>query len=81
MEMTHARRRKDARKRRKSILRRMKKLLRIIGGHAARHREKLMAEHPRTRWSPAQAARICERVEGKLGQSRKTCGITNSWIL
>lgn len=68
MEMTHARRRKDARKRRKSILRRMKKLLRTIGAHAARHREKLLAEHPRTRWSPAQAGRICERIEGKLGQ-------------
>ncbi len=68
MEMTHARRRKDARKQRKSILRRMKKLLRVIGAHAARHREKLLAEHPRTRWTPAQAALICERVEDKLGQ-------------
>lgn len=67
MEMTHSRRRKDARKRRKGVLRSMKKLLKRIGGHARRHRDLLAPSVERTRWSQREAACIMDRVDEKLG--------------
>jgi hypothetical protein len=44
MKMTHARRKKDAKRARKAVLREMKKLSKIIAGHAERHRD-LLQEH------------------------------------
>jgi hypothetical protein len=41
MKMTHARRKKDGKRARKAALREMKKLSKIIAGHAERHRELL----------------------------------------
>lgn len=41
IQMTHARRTKDAKRTRKSTLRKMKALLRTVEGHARRHLEKL----------------------------------------
>src|ERR1035438_1906484 len=41
MKMTHARRKKDAKRIRKTVLREMKKLSKIIAGHAERHRDLL----------------------------------------
>jgi len=68
IEMTHARRRPDASRKRKAVLREMKKLLRRIGGHARRHGEKLGRNWERTKWSERQARRLCERIEEKLAQ-------------
>lgn len=66
MEMTHSRRRRDAGKKRKKVLRKMKKLLRTIGEHARRHRDQLDGQWERTRWSRRQAERIMERMDDKL---------------
>ena len=44
MKMSHARRKKDAKRARKAVLREMKKLSGIIAAHAERHRE-LLREH------------------------------------
>ena len=68
IEMTHARATKDAKKKRKGMLRRMKKLLRTIGAHARRHRDRLDQEWPLTRFSRRETGRIIARLDGKLGQ-------------
>ncbi|MCC5025271.1 MAG: hypothetical protein J6386_21910 [Candidatus Synoicihabitans palmerolidicus] len=44
--MTHSRRRRDAKRARKGVLRQMKRLLRTIGEHARRHRDHLAADSP-----------------------------------
>jgi hypothetical protein len=38
MEMTHTRRKKNGNKERKRVLRQMKKLVAVVGGHARRYR-------------------------------------------
>lgn len=68
IEMTHARGTKEAKKKRKNVLRRMKKLLRKIGAHAQRHRDRLDGDWSLTRFSRREADRVIERVDGKLGQ-------------
>lgn len=71
IEMTHARRRKDARKSRKSTLRRMKKLLKKIGEHAQRHRDLLEQNWVHTELSQRQSQRILERIDERLAQLPK----------
>lgn len=67
--MTHSgRKKKGGRRARKAILRRMKPLLRRIGEHAARHRDKLRERHPQTRFSRKECTRIIERIDKMLGQ-------------
>ncbi|MGH8021075.1 MAG: hypothetical protein ACREIA_22895, partial [Opitutaceae bacterium] len=66
LEMTHTRRRADARRSRKRVLREMKHLLRVIGGHARRHRDRLEAGYSSTEYSQAQAARIIGRIDAML---------------
>jgi len=68
IEMTHSRRRADGKKRRKATLRSMKKLLKSIGKHAEVHRELLELRREETDLSPAQAGRICERIDQMLAQ-------------
>ena len=63
MEMSQQRRRPDARRGRKRILRRLKALLRQIDGHAARHRERLASDWRDTGLSEARAHRILERMD------------------
>lgn len=46
IEMTHARRRSDAKRRRKGVLCEMKRLLRTIGEYACRHRERFAPTTP-----------------------------------
>ena len=48
IEMTHAGRTKDARRTRKAVLRKMKKLAKVISRHAQRHRDLLVAEREKT---------------------------------
>lgn len=67
MEMTHARRKKDARAERKRILRQMKQWLKAVGAHAQRHRDKLEKLQEQTGLSPKQAARIIERIDNMVG--------------
>jgi hypothetical protein len=68
MEMTHSRHKQGSKKKRKAIFREMKRLLRTIGDHALRHKQKLEKQFDRTRFSKVQATRICERIQGKLDQ-------------
>lgn len=71
IEMTHARRKAGAKKKRKNILRRMKRLLKRIGRHAQRHRYLLQKNYPKTQLSQAQAERIIARIDEKLEQLPK----------
>lgn len=68
ISMTHARRQKDARKKRKQNLREMKKLLKRIGRHALRHAQLLRKGWRQTKYSEKEALRIIERVKEKTDQ-------------
>ena len=62
IQMAQCRRKKDARKQRKAILRLMKKLLKKVAAHAERH-AKLLEEHwEKTDYSEAEAMQILRRI-------------------
>lgn len=71
IEMTHARRRPGAKKTRKTVLRKMKTLLKRIGRHARKHRDLLEKHYRQTGLSQAQAGRIIDRINEKLEQLPK----------
>jgi hypothetical protein len=62
MKMTHARRKKDAKRARKTVLREMKKLSKIIAGHAERHRDLLQERWQETDLKEGEARQIIERI-------------------
>jgi hypothetical protein len=62
MNMTHARRKKDARRARKAVLREMKKLSRIIAAHAERHRDLLQEHWQETDLKEGEARQIIQRI-------------------
>jgi hypothetical protein len=68
IEMTHTRRKTEARKARKKVLRKMKVLVKTIGAHGQSHRDLLEANWPDTDYSQAQARQIIERMDKMLGQ-------------
>jgi hypothetical protein len=68
IEMTHTRRKTEARKARKKVLRKMKVLVKTIAGHAQSHRDLLEANWRDTDYSQAQARQIIERMDKMLGQ-------------
>jgi len=55
MKMTHARRKKDAKRARKAVLREMKKLSKIIAAHAERHRDLLRRHWQETDFKEGEA--------------------------
>ena len=63
MEMTHARRRKDGKRARKTVLRKMKKLSKIIAAHAARHREVLEQGWEATDFKAGEVRQIMARID------------------
>lgn len=68
MRMTHSRRRKDGKKYRKMVLREMKKLARVIEGHATRYRDVLKEQWLQTDWSEAEAQQVLNRMQRILDQ-------------
>jgi len=68
IEMTHVRKKRDARKMRKRIFRRMKKLMKIISKHARNYHRELEARWPETDWSRIEAQVVLERIENILTQ-------------
>ena len=71
IHMTHARRRKDSKKKRKAILRDMKKLLQCISKHAKRYRQLLEDSWCKTKWSETQAQQVICRMDNILEQLPK----------
>ena len=68
MEMANGRRRKDADKHRKKVLRRMKKVCAVVGSHGRRYRDLLHAHRDKTDLSEKEAARIIARFDQVLEQ-------------
>lgn len=62
MRMTHARRKKDAKRSRKAVLREMKKLSAVIAAHAERHRDLLREHWPETDLKEGEARQIIRRI-------------------
>jgi IS5 family transposase len=62
MNMTHARRTKDAKRARKKVLREMKKLSKVIAGHAERHRDLLQEHWQETDLKEGEARQIIQRI-------------------
>ena len=67
--MSQQRRQKDAKKKRKSLLREMKRLVRRIDQHARKHRDLLQGHwQEKTELSQGQALQIIRRIDGILEQ-------------
>ena len=66
LQMTHARRAKDSKKQRKKTLRLMKRQIKVVAGHARRHRELLDQEWAQTDWTRPQVQQVLGRIEGVL---------------
>jgi Transposase domain (DUF772) len=65
-QMTHARRAKDSKKARKKTLRLMKRQVKVVAGHARRHRELLDQQWGQTDWTRPQAQQVLRRIDGVL---------------
>jgi|SRR5271169_86525 len=63
IRMTHARRKKDGKRKRKAVLREMKKLSKVIAGHAQRHQELLEKHWQETDLKEGEARQILGRIE------------------
>lgn len=66
LQMTHARRAKDSKKQRKKTLRLMKQQVKVVAGHARRHRELLDQAWEQTDWTRPQAQQVLRRIDGVL---------------
>lgn len=68
IEMTLSRRQAEAKRQRKKVLRRMKKLVKVVADHAIRHRELLDLEWQKTDWTRKQVEQVLRRIDGILEQ-------------
>lgn len=68
IEMTHTRKKPDAPKHRKKILRRMKKLIAVIEQHGWNYCNLLESEWTETDWSESEAAVVLSRMKNVLDQ-------------
>ena len=68
IQMTHTRRRKDSKKQRKLILRKIKQLTRCIEKHAERYKVMLQSRWPETDLTFAQAQQVIHRIDNILDQ-------------
>jgi IS5 family transposase len=68
IEMTQGRRTSGGAKKRKRVLRAMKRVVKIVRGHAVRHRDLLEHEWRKTDWTRKQAEQILNRIDAVLTQ-------------
>jgi len=73
IRMTHARRKKDGKRIRKAVLRAMKKLSKVIAGHAQRHHDLLEKYWMETDLTEGEARQILGRIEVVL--ERLPCAV------
>ena len=66
IQMTFARRAQDSKKRRKKTLRLMKQQVKVVAGHARRHRALLDQEWAQTDWTRPQAEQVLRRMDDVL---------------
>ena len=68
IQMAQNRRKQDAKRQRKQTLRLMKRLVKVVQGHAARHRDLLDKEWEKTDWTRKQAEQVLRRIDNILEQ-------------
>jgi hypothetical protein len=68
IEMTHVRKKPDAKKARKTIFRRMKSLMKIIEKHAMNYHRELEERWMETDWSELEAQVVLDRIRNILDQ-------------
>ena len=68
IEMTHTRKKPDAEKMRKQVFRRMKKLMKLIEGHAENYHALLADRWIETGWSEIETQVVLDRIQGILNQ-------------
>ena len=68
IEMTHVRKKKGAKKMRKSILRRMKRLVKTVENHARSYQHLLESRWQETHWSELETRAVLERLQNVLDQ-------------
>src|SRR5208283_255847 len=66
IEMTHSRRKPESRKERKRVLRGMKKLVKVVGPDARKHKDLLDQEWKKTDWTRRQADQVLGRIDQVL---------------
>ena len=72
IEMTHVRKKKGAKKLRKNIFRRMKKLMKRIETHSCNHYHLLEMRWMETGWSEVQTQVVLDRIQNVLDQLPQT---------
>jgi hypothetical protein len=68
IEMTHVRKKPNAKKLRKTIFRRMKRLMKLIEKHAENYHRELEARWSETDWSELEAQVVLDRIKNILDQ-------------
>jgi len=68
IEMTHVRKKKGAKKMRKAIFRRMKRLMKTVENHASNYRHLLESRWAESDWSENQVQVILDRIQNVLDQ-------------
>jgi hypothetical protein len=68
MAMSAARRQGDSKRQRKKVLRMIKRLLKVIEGHARRYYQMLDEQWQQTDWTRLQAEVVLRRIQGVLDQ-------------
>jgi hypothetical protein len=68
IEMTHTRKKPDAEKMRKQVFRRMKKLTKLIAGHAENYHALLAERWIETGWSEIETQVVLDRIKSILDQ-------------
>jgi hypothetical protein len=66
IQMTHTRRKPDAKKERKRVLRLMKRMVKTVQAHAQKHRDLLDQEWAHTDWTRPQADQVIRRLDAVL---------------
>ena len=81
IEMTHTRKKKDAKKVRKKVFRRMKKLMKTIAGHARNYHALLEERWRETGWSELESQVVPERIKNILDQLPDAIGQAHERII
>ena len=68
IEMTHQSRKRETKKHRKQVLRKMKKVVQVVEKHALRHRDLLEGHWEETDWHPPMVAQVLGRIDNILLQ-------------
>lgn len=66
--MSASRRKPDAKKARKNVLRKMKKINKVVGEHTERYRALLDSEWEKTDWTRKQTEQVLRRMDGVIEQ-------------